>query len=128
MLMLLSRPQKHHKQLEPKMLRPRLRQAAIWSGLAILAHQAHSANMGTKSGDYIYGSTIRATAERAKEARKVTDRLACEAWNYRMLGYKGRPNPRLLFGALDAGYRYLEVRCALAAVLTRPSRWKLCGA
>ena len=65
------------------MLRLRLGQAAICSGLPILAHQAHSANMGTKSRDYIYGSTIRATAERAKEARKEADRLACEAWNYR---------------------------------------------
>ena len=33
------------------MLRPRLGQAAICSGLPILAHQAHSANMGTKSRD-----------------------------------------------------------------------------
>jgi hypothetical protein len=52
------------------MLRLGLGQAAICSGLSILAHHAHSANMGTKSRDYIYGSTIRATAERAKEARK----------------------------------------------------------
>jgi len=38
------------------MLRLRLGQAAICSGLPILAHQAHSANMGTKSRDYIYGA------------------------------------------------------------------------
>ena len=101
--MLLSRPQKHYKQLEPKMLRLRLGQAAICSGLPILAHQAHSANMGTKSRDYIYGSTIRATAERAKEARKEADRLACEAWNYRMLGYKGPAQPSPTLGdALNA--------------------------
>ena len=91
------------------MLRLRLGQAAICSGLPILAHQAHSANMGTKSRDYIYGSTIRATAERAKEARKEADRLACEAWNYRMLGYKGPAQPSPALGdALNAGYRYLE--------------------
>ena len=94
------------------MLRLRLGQAAICSGLPILAHQAHSANMGTKSRDYIYGSTIRATAERAKQARKETDRLACEAWNYRMLGYKGPAQPSPTLGdALNAGYGYLEVRC-----------------
>ena len=94
------------------MLRPRLRQAAIGSGLPILAHQAHSANMGTKSRDYIYGSTIRATAERAKQARKEADRLACQAWNYRMLGYKGPAQPSPTLGdALNAGYGYLEVRC-----------------
>jgi hypothetical protein len=45
--------------------------------------------MSTKSHEKIYGSTIRMSAERAKEARREADRLACEAWNYRMLGYKG---------------------------------------
>src|SRR6266403_5706121 len=112
MLMLLFSAPEHHKQSEPKMLRLRLGQAAICSGLPILAHQAHSANMGTKSRDYIYGSTIRATAERAKQARKEADRLACEAWNYRMLGYKGPAQPSPTLGdALNAGYGYLEVRC-----------------
>src|SRR6266481_990586 len=94
------------------MLRLRLGQAAICSGLPILAHHAHPANMGTKSRDYIYGSTIRATAERAKEARKEADRLACQAWNYRMLGYKGPAQPSPTLGdALNAGYLYLEVKC-----------------
>ena len=52
------------------------------------------------------------SAERAKEARKVADRLACEAWNYRMLGYKGPAQPSPTLGdALNAGYLYLEVRC-----------------
>jgi hypothetical protein len=68
--------------------------------------------MGTKSRESIYGSSIRASAERAKEARKQADRLACVAWNHGMLGYKGRPNPRPALGdALNAGYPYLEVRC-----------------
>jgi hypothetical protein len=35
--------------------------------------------MSTKSRESIYGASIRASAERAKEARKVADRLACEA-------------------------------------------------
>jgi len=41
--------------------------------------------MGTKSRESIYGSSIRASAERAREARKEADRHACEAWNQRML-------------------------------------------
>jgi hypothetical protein len=68
--------------------------------------------MGTKSRESIYGSSIRASAERAREARKEADRLACEAWNARMLGYKGPAQPSPTLGdALNAGYLYLEVRC-----------------
>src|SRR6204780_2277949 len=68
--------------------------------------------MSSKSRESIYGTTIRMSAERAKEARKVADRLACEAWNYRMLGYKGPAQPSPALGdALNAGYLYLEVRC-----------------
>src|SRR3954462_10609522 len=68
--------------------------------------------MGTKSHESVYGSTIRASAERATKARKEADRLACEAWNMRMLGYKGPAQPAPALGdALNAGYRYLEVRC-----------------
>jgi hypothetical protein len=61
--------------------------------------------MGTKSRESIYGSSIRASAERAKEARKEADRLGCVAWNQRMLGYKGpaQPSPTLGY-ALNAGY------------------------
>src|SRR3981081_2524811 len=68
--------------------------------------------MGTKSRESIYGSSIRASAERAKEARKEADRLACEAWNQRMLGYQGPAQPSPAIGdALNAGYLYLEVCC-----------------
>ncbi len=42
--------------------------------------------MTTKSREYLFGSTIRQKAERAKAARKEADNLACEAWNARMLG------------------------------------------
>jgi hypothetical protein len=57
--------------------------------------RAHSLSaMGTKSREYIYGSSIRASAERAAEARRQADRLACEAWNQRMLGFQG-PAPTL---------------------------------
>jgi len=38
--------------------------------------------------------------------------LACEAWNFRMLGYKGPAQPSPTIGdALNASYGYLEVRC-----------------
>jgi hypothetical protein len=50
--------------------------------------------MGTRSRESIYGFSIRASAERAAAARKDADRLGCEAWNQRMLGYKG-PGPAL---------------------------------
>src|SRR3954447_14908344 len=68
--------------------------------------------MGPKSRERLYGSSIRAAADRAREARKQADLLACEAWNQRMLGYQGpaQPSPTIAH-ALNAGYHYLEVRC-----------------
>src|ERR1700759_1867921 len=68
--------------------------------------------MSTKSREYPFGATVRAAAERAKEARKEADKLACEAWNKRMLAFKGPAQPSPALGdALNAGYGYLEVRC-----------------
>src|ERR1700744_206059 len=68
--------------------------------------------MGTKSRESIYGASVRAAAERARDARKEAGRLACEAWNQRMLGFQGPAQPSPTLGdALNAGYRYLEVRC-----------------
>jgi hypothetical protein len=68
--------------------------------------------MGTKSRESIYGASVRAAAEQAAEARKAADRLACQAWNARMLGFQGPAQPSPTLGdALNAGYRYLEVRC-----------------
>ena len=68
--------------------------------------------MTTKSRQSIYGASVRAAAERAKEARKEADRLACDAWNKRMLGYRGPAPPSPALGdALNAGHLYLEVRC-----------------
>jgi hypothetical protein len=55
------------------------------SALPAPATRAHSRVMGTKSRETIYGSSIRASAERAAEARKGADWLACVAWNQRML-------------------------------------------
>lgn len=51
--------------------------------------------MGIESRERLFGPTISAAAERAAKARKEADRLACEAWNYRMLGSGGPPSPHL---------------------------------
>ena len=68
--------------------------------------------MTTKTRHSIYGASVRAATERAKEARREADRLACEAWNKRMLGFRGPAQPSPTLGdALNAGYLYLEVRC-----------------
>jgi hypothetical protein len=78
--------------------------------------------MGTKSRETIYGASIRASAELAKEARKEADRLACVAWNQRMLGYRGPAQPSPALGdALNAGYMYLE---AAVSAATRTRRWR----
>jgi hypothetical protein len=68
--------------------------------------------MGTKSRETIYGASVRAAVERAADARRQADRLTCEAWNKRMLAFKGPAQPSPALGeALNAGYSYLEVRC-----------------
>jgi ribosomal protein S27E len=68
--------------------------------------------MGTKSRETVYGSSVRAAAERTTEARRDADKLACEAWSKRMLAFNGPAQPSPTLGdALNAGYRYLEVRC-----------------
>jgi hypothetical protein len=96
----------------PQPLAPMQLSTATRSGLPITASKGHCRAMGTKSRESIYGSSIRASAERAKEARKDADQLACEAWNQRMLGYKGPAQPSPALGdALNARYLYLEVRC-----------------
>jgi hypothetical protein len=60
--------------------------------------------MSTKSRESIYSASIRASAERAKEARKKADQLACEAWNPRTLGCKGPAQPSPALGdAINAG-------------------------
>jgi integrase len=60
--------------------------------------------MGTKSRETIYGASVRAAAERATEARKAADRLACEAWNKWMLGFQRPAQPSPAVGdALNAG-------------------------
>lgn len=68
--------------------------------------------MTTKSRENIYGASVRAAAQRAEEAPTTADRLACEAWNQRMLGFQGPAQPSPALGdAINAGYLYLEVKC-----------------
>lgn len=76
-----------------------------------LARQS-SPPMGSESRETIYGGSVRAAVERATDARKQADRLACEAWTKRMLAFQGPAQPSQTLGdALNAGYGYLEVRC-----------------
>jgi hypothetical protein len=49
--------------------------------------------MTTKSREYLFGSSIRVAAERAADARREADQLACKAWNMRMLGLMGPAQP-----------------------------------
>ena len=68
--------------------------------------------MTTKSREYLYGNSVRISAERADQARREADQLACKAWNMRMLAFKGPAQPSPTLGdALNASFRYLEVRC-----------------
>jgi putative SOS response-associated peptidase YedK len=69
--------------------------------------------MTTKAREHLYGTSVRMSAHRAREARIEADKLACIAWSERMLGFKGPAQPSPMLGdALNAGFRYLEVRCA----------------
>jgi hypothetical protein len=53
------------------------------------------------------------SAQWARDARREADELACIAWSQRMLGFRGPAQPSPMLGdALNAGFRYLEVRCA----------------
>jgi hypothetical protein len=53
-----------------------------WAGMP------HSAAMGTKSRDRLYGTSVRIAAERAAAARKEADKLACDARTKRMLAFR----------------------------------------
>jgi hypothetical protein len=69
--------------------------------------------MTTKSREHLYGTSVRMSAQRARDARREADELACIAWSQRMLGFRGPAQPSPMLGdALNAGFRYLGVRCA----------------
>ena len=78
--------------------------------------------MGTKSRESIYRASVRVAAEQAAEARKTADRLACEAWNKRMLGFQGpaQPSPALS-DALKGVGRNEDAEKALARAEAYPS-------
>jgi hypothetical protein len=58
------------------------------------------------------GTSVRIAADRAAEARREADKLACDAWTKRMLAFKGPGQPSPTLGdAINAGDVYLEVRC-----------------
>ncbi len=44
--------------------------------------------MGTKSRESIYGASVRLGGA-CRGAHKQADKLACEAWNKRMLAFQG---------------------------------------
>lgn len=68
--------------------------------------------MGSISKERLWGATVATAEQRAKETRLVADVAACEAWNWRMRCYGGPAQPSPLLGdALNAGFRYLEVKC-----------------
>jgi len=60
--------------------------------------------MGSASKERLFGATIKVA--------EAPTRLPARAWNIRMKGYGGpaQPSP-LLRNALNAGHRYLEVKC-----------------
>jgi hypothetical protein len=61
--------------------------------------------MGSISKERLWGSTVRAADQRAKEARQVADVAACDAWNLRMRVYGGPAQPSPLLGdVLNAGF------------------------
>ena len=73
---------------------------------------AQQCPMGSVSKERLFSATVEAAEQRAREARKAADLAACKAWNLRMKGYGGPAQPSPLLGdALNAGYRYLEVKC-----------------
>ena len=79
----------------------------------------------------MFGATVRHLAERAAEARRDADGLACQAWNARMLAFQGPAQPSPTLGdALNAGYRYLEAKClggethqTVALYIVRRPKW-----
>jgi hypothetical protein len=57
--------------------------------------------------------TLRLAQNAAREAQRKADILACEAWNERMDldGGPAQPSPSTR-AALNAGYRFLRVKCS----------------
>jgi hypothetical protein len=60
--------------------------------------------MTTKSRESIYGASVRAAAERAAEARKTADRLACSAWINGCSPFRDWLSLLRRWATLNAGY------------------------
>ena len=67
--------------------------------------------MSTKSRESIYGASIRASAERAREGRSKPTSSPARPGTSGCSATRGRPPSPALGDALNAGYGYLEVRC-----------------
>ena len=94
-----------------------------------LRRTAEPALMG--DGHQVTGNHLRCVGSgcggTGSEARKTADRLACEAWNKRMLGFQGPAQPSPALGdAINAGYHYLEVKC-LGCNTIKPWRSTSCA-
>jgi hypothetical protein len=97
------------------------------SDLLLFSGLAHSMPIAPRSRESIYGASIRASAERAKEARKQADRLACEAWNKRMLGFQGPAQPSPPWVMLSTPAIAISRSAVSAATLTRRRRSGIAG-
>lgn len=111
----------------PAFVVPGALSTAICSGLPTLIPPGDARAMGTKSRETIYGGSVRAAAERATEARKQADRLACEAWNKRMLAFNGPAQPSPTLGDALNGVTSIWKSGASAATPIKPSPSTLCG-
>ena len=100
---------------------------AICSDLPVNRARAHPLAMGSKSHETIYGASVWAAAEGAAEARRQADRLACEAWNKRMLGFKGPAQPSPALGDAITPVLVISKSVALAATPIRPLPSTSCG-
>ena len=62
--------------------------------------------------DRLLDAAIQAAEERARETRRVADAAACEALNISVSNGRPVKLPSPLVGdAINAGYRYMEVKC-----------------
>jgi len=103
------------------------RSSTTYGSICLEPQMALWCAMGTKSRETIYGASVRASAERAAEACKAADRLACEAWNKRMLGFQGPAHPLRRWVTLSTPATPISKSNASAAAPIRPLPWTSCA-
>lgn len=65
--------------------------------------------MGTKSREHLQGPH---GGQPGNSPRRNANKLACDAWTKRMLGFRGSAQPSPTLGdAINASYCFLEIRC-----------------